>query len=177
MTFPAGLAEKTPRSSGRLIGSKTRRNLIRRIAIFRLAAPVGRQPGLYPGFSQFPVEGLKVRILSPPAKSRPRTSRAKSNPLSPGTGGKSAPFRASAFVSSLRPMILGIVAPYATVKASARSENCGRFNLRLRRPAHDYADRRLARGAGSRGRDQRRRRSGAADPVSHRPRGGCFTPD
>ena len=31
----------------------------------------------------------------------------------------------------------------------------------------------LPGGAGSRGRDQRQRRSGAADPVSHRPRGGC----
>ena len=38
---------------------------------------------------------------------------------------------------------------------SARSENCGRFNHGLRRSAHDYADRRLARGAGSRGPDQR----------------------
>jgi hypothetical protein len=39
MTVPAGLAGKTPRSSGWLVGSKTRRNLIHRIAIFRLAAP------------------------------------------------------------------------------------------------------------------------------------------
>ena len=34
MTIPAGSVGKTPRSSGRLIGSKTWRNLIRRIAIF-----------------------------------------------------------------------------------------------------------------------------------------------
>jgi hypothetical protein len=39
MTILAGSAGKTPRSSGRLIGSKTWRNLIRRIAIFRLPAP------------------------------------------------------------------------------------------------------------------------------------------
>jgi hypothetical protein len=34
-----------------------------------------------------PREGPMVRIRLPPAKSRPRTSRAKSNPLSPGTEG------------------------------------------------------------------------------------------
>jgi hypothetical protein len=44
----------------------------------------GRQPGLYPGFSQFPVEGLKVRIQLPPATS-PANCASAVEPRADGT--------------------------------------------------------------------------------------------
>jgi hypothetical protein len=50
--------------------------LIRRIAIFGLAAPRADSPVNILGINLFPVEGLKVRILSPSAASQRRTRPA-----------------------------------------------------------------------------------------------------
>jgi hypothetical protein len=64
MTILAGSAGgKTPRSSGRLIGSTTG-EIDPPDHDLSVGGTEG-QPGLHPGFSQFPVEGLKVRIPVP----------------------------------------------------------------------------------------------------------------
>jgi hypothetical protein len=69
-----------------------------------------------------PSAGPMVRIRLPPAKSRPRTSRAKSNPLSPGTEG-SDPALSSGEASQRS----------AAVRHSPTGQFCGSLSKRMGR--------------------------------------------